>query len=206
MPLDAKRFAVERTGGEQETLMVLAAGLRARPLVPNLLSGEFAPQHRGEPVRRLWHRAAVAAALAVVLAFAFALSDRFLLGQRADALREEMVKLHAQVYPGSSVPLDIAGRMRADYKALGGSRGQGGALELLVQVAPLLSASPQTFLKAAEYRAGTLEVVVLAPAVATLDQLREAIAAIPGLSAELSAANSTPGGTEGRIRIARRVS
>jgi hypothetical protein len=94
--------------------------------------------------------------------------------------------------------------VRADYRAAGGQRGDAGALALLAQVAPLLAAAPQVFLKGIEYRAGALELVLLAPGVAALDAVRESIASQPGLGAELAAASASERGTEGRLRITRR--
>jgi general secretion pathway protein L len=202
--LDAARFTVEREPGPGEALAVLAAGLRAQSASPDLLVGEFAPRHRGEPLRKLWRLAAVFAVAAIVAGFGWVLLDRHLLGQRVAALRGEIGSLYSQIYPGSPVQANAIDRVRADYRVLGGRNGEGGALELLAQVAPLVSSSPQTFIKGVEYRSGALELVLLTPGVASLDQLRESIDTLPGLSAELAGATAREGGTEGRLRIGRR--
>jgi len=202
--LDAARFVVEREPGPSEALAVLAAGLRAQAASPDLLVGEFAPRHRGEPLRKLWRLAAVLAFAALIAGFGWVLLDRHLLSIRVAALRGEIGTLYAQIYPGSPVQANAVDRVRADYRVLGGRAGEGGALELLAQVAPLVSSSPQTFLKGVEYRSGALELVLLTPGVATLDQLRESIGSLPGLSAELAGATARQGGTEGRLRIGRR--
>lgn len=202
--LDAAKFVVETEAGPGEALAVLAAGLRAHIDSPDLLVGEFAPRHRGEPLRKLWRLAAVLAIAAVIAGFGWVLLDRHLLGQRVAALRGEIGIVYAQIYPGSPVQANAVDRVRADYRVLGGRTGEGGALELLAQVAPLVSSSPQTFLKGVEYRSGALELVVLTPGVASLDQLRESIGSLPGLSAELAGASAREGGTEGRLRVGRR--
>jgi general secretion pathway protein L len=203
--LDAARFVLEREPGADDPLQVLAAGLTSQAAVPDLLVGSFAPRHRGEPVRRLWRIAAALGVAAVLCGFAWLLIERQMHAQRASALRGEIAGLYAQIYPGSVAQANAVDRVRADYKALGGNRGGAGALQMLAQVAPLLAAAPQTFLKGIDFRGGVLELVLLTPGVATLDQLREAIATVPGLQAELAAATSSERGTEGRLRISRRA-
>jgi general secretion pathway protein L len=202
--LDAARFIVERDAAGAQPLAVLAAGLRGA-VAPDLLTGAFAPRHRGEPVRRLWRIAAVMAAGAVLLGFGGLLLDRIRLEQRLATLEAEIAGAYASIYPGAAVPANAVDRVRADYRALGGAPAAGGALELLSQVAPVLSAAPQTFLKGVEYRGGALELVLLAPGVSALDAVRESIVALPGLSAELAAASASERGTEGRVRVTRRA-
>lgn len=199
--LDAARFIVERDAGGAEPLAVLAAGLRGA-VAPDLLTGAFAPRHRGEPLRRLWRLAAVLAAAAVLLGFGGLLLDRFRLERRLAGLEAEIATVYAGIYPGAAVPANAVDRVRADYRALGGAPAGGGALDLLAQVAPVLGAAPQTFLKGVEYRGGALELVLLAPGVSALDAVRESIVAL-GLRAELAAASASERGTEGRVRVTR---
>lgn len=201
--LDAARFIVERDAADADPLTVLVAGLRGA-VAPDLLTGAFAPRHRGEPVRRLW-RATVAAAIgALLLGFGALLLDRVRLAHRVSALEGEIASVYAGIYPGAAVPANAVDRARADYRALGGAPAQGGALELLATVAPVLGASPQVFVKGVAYRGGVLELVLLAPGVAALDAVRESIATLPGLGAELAAASASERGTEGRLRVTRR--
>jgi general secretion pathway protein L len=202
--LDAARFIVARDAAGSEPLAVLAAGLRAA-VAPDLLTGAFAPRHRGAPLRRMWRIAAVLAGVAVVLGFGTLLLDRARLERRLAVLEAEIAGAYAGIYPGAAVPANAVDRVRADYRALGGAPVAGGALELLAQVAPVLGAAPQTFLKGVEYRAGALELVLLAPGVSALDAVRESIDALPGLGAELAAANASERGTEGRVRVTRRT-
>lgn len=205
--LDAARYVVAREPGAEDPRAALAALARARGVVeglPDLLVGPFAPGHREAPLRRRWRLAALVAAAAVVLGFGGLLLDRYLLSQRLAALDAEMAAVWTRLHPGSAVPPNLVERLRADYRAAGGVRGDGGALGLLAQVAPLLGARPQVFVKGVEFRAGTLELVLIAPGVSDLDQLRESIAALSGLTAELAAASASERGTEGRVRVQRR--
>ena len=52
-----------------------------------------------------------------------------------------------------------------------------------------------------EYRNGSLELGLRAPDVATLDAVRERLAAQAGLTVAVTAANPVEGGIDGHIRI-----
>ncbi|HET7843178.1 MAG TPA: type II secretion system protein GspL [Xanthomonadales bacterium] len=188
---------------EAPAMRVLSRGLRASPTL-NLLTGEFAPAHRAAPAKRLWSVAARMAVALVVLALAWVLLDRWRLERGYDAVREEMAAIHRDVYPGARVPPDPAARMRADLRAAGLGR-RDDALELVARVAPVLGATQQNTLKALEYRNGTLELTLLAPGVAALDAVRESLANLPGIQAELASASAVPQGAEGRVRVRSRA-
>jgi len=188
---------------EAPALRVLARGLRAAPPL-DLLAGEFAPAHRGAPARRLWTLAGRMAAGLAVLALAWLLLDRWRLERSYDAIREEMAAIHRDIYPGARMPSDPAARMRADMRAAGLGR-RDDALDLVARVAPVVGASPQNVLKSLEYRNGTLEITLLAPGVAALDAVRESLATLPGLQAELASAAAVPQGAEGRVRVRSRA-
>jgi hypothetical protein len=78
-----------------------------------------------------------------------------------------------------------------------------GALPLLARVAPVVVQSTQITLQSVDYRGGVLELAIAAPAVGTLDGLRESVASL-GLQAELASATTTQSGAEGRLRIQER--
>jgi general secretion pathway protein L len=196
-------IAAQPAADEAPALRVLARGLRAAPPL-NLLTGEFAPHHRAAPARRLWTTAGRMAAALAVLALAWLLLDYWRLERGYDAALAEMAAIHRDVYPGSRVPPDPAARMRADLRAAGlGPRDD--ALALLGRVASVLVASPQNSLKSLEYRNGTLEVTLLAPGVAALDAVRESLATLPGIDAELASAAAVQQGAEGRVRVRSRA-
>jgi general secretion pathway protein L len=205
--LDPARFVVVREPGAEDPLAALGAlaGARDRTeVLPDLLVGAFAPGHREAPLRRRWRLAGWLAAIAVALGFGGLLLDRHLLSQRLGALDAEMAAVWTRLHPGTAVPPNLVERLRADYRAGGAARGDAdGALGLLAQVAPLLGTSPQVFVKGVEYRGSALELVLIAPGVSDLDQLRESVASLPGLTAELAAASASERGTEGRVRVQR---
>jgi len=179
-------------------LLALLASQLAQPAGPNLLQGEFTPRLAGAALPWL-KRAAVLAAVALGLAFAHGLVERQQLQARIEAQRAEMAALLAQAMPGSPA-VDPRAQLEIEYSRL--RRGAGGddALALLARVAPNVAGSTRYTLEAIDYRAGSLELTLRAPDVATLDGLRATFAGL-GLAAELTSATPGQGGVEGRIRL-----
>jgi general secretion pathway protein L len=179
-------------------LLALLVPQLSNPSGPSLLQGEFAARFAGAALPWL-KRAAVLAALAVGLAFAHGLIERQQLQARIDSQRAEMAALLAQAMPGSPA-VDPRAQLEIEYTRL--MRGAGGddALALLAKVAPNVAGSTRYTLEAIDYRAGSLELTLRAPDVATLDGLRATFAGL-GLSAELTSATPGQGAVEGRIRL-----
>jgi len=180
-------------------LRLLGRQLLSTPPAPDLLQGPFAVRLRGDALPWL-KRAAVIAALAVVLAFSQAIVERQQLASRIDSQRAEMAELLRQSLPGISTVVDPRAQLEIEYTRL--QRGAGGddALALLAQIAPSIAGSSRYTLESIDYRNGALDLTLRAPDVATLDGLRETLAAL-GLAAELTSATPGQGGVEGRISL-----
>jgi general secretion pathway protein L len=184
----------------RELLRFLAerGGLAAEP---NLLQGEFAPRHRQAPTRRLWRAAATLTAAALVLLFVDAAVERWRLARESARLEAAQRALLHDVLPQMD---RVAGDPRQLLEsALAAARGGsgGGLLPRLAQVAPLLVSTTRSRLVGIEYHNGVLELALRAPDVQTLDVMRERIAALPGFKVEVTAANSSADGVDGRLRI-----
>ncbi len=202
-PRELARSVALESAEAEAPLRVLARGLR-RGAFADLALGEFAPSHRGEPVRRLWRFAVALAAGLAVLVLAQALFDRWQLSSRVSSARTQMQAIYREVYPDSPAHPDPAGRMRGEYQQLRPG-GDGGALALLGRVAPIVTQNPAHQLESVEYRNGLLELNVRAPGVATLDALRESAATLPGLSVELASATADERGAQGVLRVRERA-
>jgi len=216
-PLDVFDFrdaatarSVSSVGGQRaaaqavpDALAFLAGGLRKPPL--NLLHGEFAPQHRAERGARWWRMAAALAVAALVLVVAnlgFEVLQLSRASARMDTLTEEAVR---KAFPdvddaelARMTPVDLA-RMRIE-RLRGGAQGSG-LLRVLAEIAPVLGSTTRIQTRGMEFRNGALELGLRAPDVATLDAVRERLAALPGLKVAVTAANPGDGGIDGRIRI-----
>jgi general secretion pathway protein L len=196
------KSTVAHHADQYDPLAFLARNLRAPAL--NLLGGEFAAGHRQARGTRWWRRAFALAAAAVVLAFVYRGVEVSQLSRSVDRVDAAMADSLLKTFPD----LGAAERARAPQSVMrdrlerlrGGSESTG-LLRLLGQIAPTLGSTTRTQTRGMEYRNGILEIALRSPDVAMLDSLREQFAAVPGLSAEVTAANPVDAGIDGRIRI-----
>jgi len=187
---------------QRDPLHYFAAQLAGDPPL-HLLQGEFAPAHRHAPALRLWRAAAALVAVALVLSFAYAGADSWRLARESDRLDAAMRDTLHQAFPEMD---KVAGEPRAlmdsALKRFSSGSESGGLLHVLAEVAPVLGSSTRSALRSIEYHNGTLELGVRAPDVPTLDLMRERLGNVPGLKAEVTAANTVGDGVDGRVRVA----
>jgi len=186
---------------QRDVLAWLGAHLPAEPL--NLLQGEFAPQHRQAPARQLWRKAAMLSAAALALVFIYNGADCWRLSRESNRLDAAMRDVLHQGFPEmDNVAGDARTLMESALKRGGAGADTGGLLRLLGQIAPIVGSTTRTILKSIEYHNATLELGLRAPDVPALDLMRERLGNLPGLKAEVTAANSVDNGIDGRVRIA----
>lgn len=184
---------------DEPALLALADAL-PRVEGPNLLQGDYRAPRRQAAATGLWRWAAALALLAIMAGFGHGLLERAQLQQEVATRQAEMEQLLRHALPGVQRVVDPVAQLEIEYRRL--NRGQAdGALPLLARIAPVLAGSGRYTLEGLEYRGGTLEIVLVAPDVAALDALREALAALPELAVELTAAVPGSRGFEGRLRI-----
>jgi len=189
---------------QRDALAFLAANPGAAPL--NLLDGEFAARRRRRnDAGRVWR---IAAALAAVVAGLAVLS----LGAQVWTLSRESARLDAaardavtKAFP--DLDAKIFDRLTPAQLVLsrvdrGGATPSSGTLGVLERIGPILaSGSTRIQLRALDFRNGVLELALRAPDLNALDLVRERIAMLPGVKAELTAANPGADGVDGRIRV-----
>ena len=189
---------------QRDPLAFLAANLIATPL--NLLEGEFASGHRQARGVRWWRLAAMLAAAAVLLAIANLGVDVLRLSRasaRMDTLAREAVrKAFPDIDAAQLARISPEQLMRTRLERLRGGAEASGLLRVLHDIAPVLGSTTRIQTRGIEYRNGQLELALRAPDVGSLDSVRERLATVPGLKAEVTAANPGPDGVDGRIRIA----
>jgi general secretion pathway protein L len=186
-----------------DPLAFLASHLRKPPL--NLLHGEFALQHRAARGARWWRIAAALAVAVLVLVVAnlgFEVLQLSRASARMDTLAQEAVQKAFPDVDGAELarmsPADLA---RTRIERLRGGAQSSGFLRVLAEIAPVLGSTTRIQTRGMEFRNGALELGLRAPDVATLDAVRERLAALPGLKVAVTAANPGDGGIDGRIRI-----
>ncbi|HVT33055.1 MAG TPA: type II secretion system protein GspL [Rhodanobacteraceae bacterium] len=186
-----------------DALSAFAQGLGVLPL--NLLHGEFAPAHRAARSARWWRIAAALAIAAILLAVVDLGVEVLQLSRTSarldtlaqDALRKAFPDVGAAEL-ARAAPADLA-RSRVERLRGGGERS--GFLRLLGEIAPVLGTATRIQTRGIEFRNGALELGLKAPDVATLDAVRERLAAQPGLKVAVTAANPDANGIEGHIRV-----
>jgi general secretion pathway protein L len=185
-----------------DPLTFLAAQLVREPEL-NLLQGEFAASHRHLPLPQLWRRAALLAAAAVVLAVVYAAGDWLRLNRESERLEaEQRASLSANLPELANVAGDPRQLMESALARMRGGENGSGLLALLDRIGPILAGTTRVSLKSVEYRNATLEIGLRAPDVPALDLVREQLANI-GLNAEVTSANTSDKGVDGRLHISR---
>lgn len=199
-PLDLDTPVESYHAQQCDPLRLLAQGLGAQ-LSLNLLQGDFAPRHRQAPVQKLWRFAAALAAVTMMLALAYALIAQWRLQREANALDLAQRQLLHETFPALTRDDDPPGLIHSELNRLRGGVEMGGLLRLLGQIAPILGSTTRSTTQGLEYRNDTLEISLRAPNVPALDMLRERLATQPGLKVEVTAANPSEAGVDGRLRI-----
>lgn len=202
-PIDLP-VAVEAYHERQRNVLAwLADGASVIPL--NLLEGGFAQRHRHARGKRWWSIAAALAAGIAMLAFANLVVDVVRLSRtssRMETLADDAVrKAFPDVDPAQLQRIGPQALMRSRVASLHGNADTSGLLGVLARIGPVLGNMGAIQTHGMEYRNGTLELALRAPDVGALDLVRERLATIAGISAEVTAANPGPDGVDGRIRI-----
>lgn len=168
---------------------------------PDLLQGDYAARRRNDDARRVWRWAAGLAAVAVLAAFAQAGIEQWQLRERNVAQRATMESLLREAMPGVIRIVDPKAQLAAEHARLGAGARAGSSLALLATIAPVLAGSTAYSIDALDYRANIVELTVRTSDVGRLDALREALAALPAVQAEVTSAVPGSGGVEGKLRI-----
>jgi general secretion pathway protein L len=173
----------------------------ALPADLNLLQGTYAPRRaqarRNGPRRAL----AIAAALWLVSAFAYAGVHAAVLARESRVLQGAIDTVFRDAVPGEHRIVDARAQLQQALSAAELGRGTDGPIDLLAAVADARLDATGVRLQRIEYRDGRLDLLLQAPRAAGLEAAQHALAA-QGLNAELRDVGSDGGHAQGRTRIA----
>jgi general secretion pathway protein L len=175
----------------------LAATLAQRPGT-NLLQGSYAPRSNWVALAKPWRFAAgLAVAVAVLTLLLF--GAQFWQLSRADAELTELVGAACQRVVGDSSTSGCQRELRQRLGAGATSAGEG-FLSTLAAIAAARGAD--TRIDGLSYRNGAMDLQVIVPSVAALDEFMRELEQTRRFDAEMEATSESDDGTEGRVRIA----
>lgn len=170
----------------------------------NLLVGEFAPAHRQALAVGRLRKLAMLAAAALILAVVARVADVVSLRRSAAQLDAATIAELQPLLPDRSADqlrgADVASLLAERMQGRDGSI-DGGVIDLLARLSPVLGTGTRIQLRGLEYRSGTLELALRAPDIPALESLRERLAAQAGLTVEFTGSNPGEAGVDGRLRI-----
>jgi len=148
-----RSFALERIDPPPPALAWLAPGALA-PDAVNLLSGRYAPGHRGASVRTLWRYAALLAGSVVAVWLALTLTEYTRLSRALSRTNGEIAAMYRQSFPDASTVPPSSTAIRSEFERVG--QRSGGGIALLKRLGPVLTASTQYTVRSLDYRGGSV--------------------------------------------------
>ena len=169
----------------------------------NLLQGDYAPSSQMQAMIPALRPAAIMLAIWLVGSLGFNSWEWWQLKKTHDNLRKEMTALFKRSFPDAQVVVDPALQMQRlidDLQNKGGKSSGADMLPLLVNIAPVVQASPKLKLRGMQYGDARVTLDVTLPDFQTMETVKNAFTA-HGMQVEVVGANSTPAGIEGKIRL-----
>ncbi|MBA1149366.1 type II secretion system protein GspL, partial [Ectothiorhodospiraceae bacterium WFHF3C12] len=195
--------AVEhRAVDSEDATALLATSLDERRAIP-MLVGEYAKSSGWRAHWQRWRAVAVLAALWVVLSTGQAYIEQWQLREEAAQLEQQIIATYRQAFPDADRVIDPRGQMESRLAAMR-NQGQGGGqgvLPLLAKVGPVLRGESGLQLTALSYRGGDLDLELYAESLQSIDQLKQRLGRLEGVSVEVRSAKAEGERVQGRLRI-----
>jgi general secretion pathway protein L len=191
-----------RTVDSEDATSLLARSLDERRAIP-LLVGDYAKSSGWRAHWERWRAVAVLAALWVVLSTGHAYLQQWQLGREAAALQNQIVATYRDAFPDADRVIDPRNQMESRLSAMRnqGQGGHSGLLPILAKIGPVLSRESGLELTALSYRGGDLDVELYAENLQSIDQLKQRLGRVEGVSVEVRSAKAEGERVQGRLRI-----
>jgi len=168
----------------------------------NLLQGDYGEKTSYEQAFQPWRGAAALVATSLLLVFASKVADYVRLGQEESALQAQFTEQYRSIRPNDAREvMDPLGTLNSLRRSLGGGS-SGGSLFLpgMQELAKALAGS-EVRLEAVSYRAGVMDVRLIAPNVTALDRLQQSVNESTQFSASIQSTTQSGDGINGRVQI-----
>ena len=168
----------------------------------NLLQGDYgrAPEYRA--MLRPWKTAAVLILGFCLLAAGSKGLDLWRLGQERDALQQQFAAEYQLVRPGDSREIaDPANTVRSLQRGAGGTSAPPVFLQALQALGAAVATNESASIEAISYRAGVVDIRLVAPDIATLDAIQQAVSSSGLFQASIQSTQQVGDVIDGRIQI-----
>ena len=168
----------------------------------NLLQGDFgrAPEYRA--LFQPWKTAAALVLGFCLLAAGIKGLDLWRLGQERAALQEQFAAEYRLVRPGDSRDIvDPVNIVRSLERGVGGSGAPPVFLQALQQLGNAVASNDSASIEAISYRAGVVDIRLVAPDIATLDAIQQAVSSNGLFQASIQSTQQVGDVIDGRIQI-----
>jgi len=183
-----------------ETADQLMSRCKALPPV-DLMEGDFAADSQATDAPRFWRMAAMAAAVWIVMSFAWAFTDYWVLASRSEVLGEEIETVFREAFPEGERMVNPRVQMERALTAQGGYGSGDRLLPVLDWLTPVVARTVGLDPVALDYRDGQLDLDLRATELPVLDRFRQGLEAEGRYRVELRSAVQNADGVRGTIRV-----
>lgn len=168
----------------------------------NLLQGPYARKTENAELFRPWRTAAVLLLGLVLLAFGGRVAELVRLGQEEAALREQFTVEYRELAPNDNREImDPVAAVNSLRRRLGGSTGNTSLFMPGMQALATALGDSGSRVEAISYRAGVMDVRLVAPDVSALDRIQQKVNESTRFSATIQSTTQSEAGVNSRIQI-----
>jgi type II secretion system protein L len=168
----------------------------------NLLQGRYGSKVAYGPLLRPWRTAALLLAGLFVVGFVTKVVDYYRLQAEQEVLREQFTQTYREIRPDDSSEITSPARyVDALRRNLGTPVASGVFLPSLQQLSEALRQNEAAEIEAISYRAGIIDVRLMAPDVATLDSIQKLVSTSGRFTASIQSTDQVGDKVSSRIQI-----
>lgn len=195
--LDSVDVNVLQEGALPKLAVTVAAGNGV-----NLLQGDYGRAPEYAAMLRPWKAAAMLLASLGILALAAKGLDYYQLSAEREALQQQFTTEYREIRPGDTRDIvDPTNTVRSLQRGAGSNSAPPVFLQSLSALSAAVASNTEASLEAISYRAGVVDIRLVAPDVATLDQIQQEVARDGAFRATIQSAEQVGDVVDGRMQI-----
>ena len=167
----------------------------------NLLQGSYAPKREYSGMFRPWKYAAMLAAAFCVIGIGTKAADYYLLSSQESELRARFNSEYRQMLPGAPETEDPVAVIESLRRRLGNVETAPVFLESMAALSRAIAGNREATIQAISFRAGVIDLRVIAPDVTTLDSIQRIISESGQFNAAIQSTDTDGDKISSRIQI-----